>query len=101
MAAKQSPPWSRMRSGKRGLYGTNSRSGRSTLAALECRLEQKHQVLRLLFDLDLRVANDTESALPLHGIAGKQAADEQACLLLDGDQARRRAIAVGQPDEAR
>ena len=29
MAAKQSPPKSRMRSGKRGLYGLNLRSGRS------------------------------------------------------------------------
>ena len=128
MAAKQSPPWSRMRSGKARIVGhefevgpverdelrqlverqhavdeedlvvgdtrarccTKRRSAvrhrgidlepdhRAAAAALERGLEQAHQVFGFFLDFDVAVADDAEGALPLHGIAGEQLADEQA-----------------------
>src|SRR5207302_8993167 len=50
---------------------------RSAPAALEHRLELAHQILGLFLDLDLAVADDAESTLPLDRITGKQPPDEE------------------------
>ena len=52
---------------------------------LERGLEQTHQILGLFLDLDLGIPDDAKRALPLYGITGEQAADEQAGRLLDRD----------------
>ncbi len=72
---------------------------RAAAAALEHALERAHQVLGLFLDLDLGIADDAERALPLHRIAGKQLADEQADRLLERDRADRARTAVRQRDE--
>ena len=73
---------------------------RAAAAPLERGLEQAHQVFGLFLDFDFGVADDAEGALPLDGIAGKQAADEQRGRLLQGDRAGPLVAAAGQPDEA-
>ena len=48
-----------------------------------------------------RVADDPEAALPLHGVAGEEPADEQHDHLLEGDEAGGAGLGeIGQADEA-
>ena len=54
---------------------------------LERGLEQPHQIFGLFLDFDVGVADDPEGALPLHGVAGEQPADEQPGGLLERDHA--------------
>ena len=53
---------------------TSRRITAAAAALLERRLEQAHQILGLFLDLDIGVADDAESALPLHVVAGEQPA---------------------------
>ena len=46
---------------------------RAAPAALEHGLELAHEVFGLFLDFDVGVADDPESALPLHGVAREQA----------------------------
>ena len=73
---------------------------RAAAAALQRGLEQPHQILGLFLDFDVGVADDAEAALPLHGVAGEQPADEQAGRLLQRDEALAAALRVRQADEA-
>jgi hypothetical protein len=73
---------------------------RSASAPLEHRLELAHQVFRLFLDFDFGVADDAEGALSLDRITRKQATDEQARGLFEGDHPRRRrAVRARQADE--
>src|SRR5579885_3503776 len=131
IAAKQSPPKSRIRSGERGLYGVNTRSGRSSMmswrvsasqealqrkhvvgrgvellaeeaqqvarhrfidaqpdhvaapAPLQRRLVEPHQVLGLLLDLDLAIAQDAEHAAPGEREAGEEMVEIEPDQLLE------------------
>src|SRR5690606_33093557 len=56
-------------------------------AALQRALEQAHQILRLLLDLDVGVADDAERARALDLVAGKQLADEKADRIAERDEA--------------
>ena len=67
---------------------------------LSTRLEQADEILGLFLDFDVGVADDAERALPLDGVAGEQARNEQAGRLLERDQADRVAVLAGQADEA-
>ena len=73
---------------------------RSATAALQRRLEHAHKIFRLFLDFEFRVADDAERALPLHRVAGKQPADEQARGLLQRHQPHRLVLARRQTDEA-
>ena len=64
---------------------------------LEQRLEQPHQVLGLLLDLDVAVAQDAEVAAALDLEAGEQEVGEARDQLLEPDEAR---LLAGQADEA-
>ena len=124
IAAKQSPPYSRIRSGKRGVKGGNLRSGRSSstssgevgdaeeagrfedqgLAGVEALADQRlelvghvlleleadhpaapppldrgaeeaDQILGLLLDLDVAVADDPEGAAAEQLVAGEERGD--------------------------
>ncbi len=68
--------------------------------ALQRGLELAHQVLGLFLDFEVAVADDAETALPLHLVAREQPADEQADHLLQRDEALHAALAVRQADEA-
>ncbi len=73
---------------------------RSAPSALEHRLEFAHQVLGLLLDLDLGVANDPESTLPFDGIAREEAGDEKRDDLFERDHAgARHSVATWQAHE--
>ena len=73
---------------------------RAAAAALQRALVQAHEVLGLLLDLDVAVADDPERALAEHLEAGKQQADEGDDQAVERDEARasRRA---GRPAGAR
>ena len=73
---------------------------RSATAAFQRGLEHAHQVFRLFLDFEFGVADDAESALALHGVAGEQPADEQARGLLQRHQPHRLVLARRQADEA-
>ncbi len=74
---------------------------RPTPATLQRGLEQANEVFRLFLDFEFGVPDDAERALTLDGVAGEQAADEQAGGLLKRDQPRRCAfLGGGDPDEA-
>ena len=72
---------------------------RSAAPAFQRGLEQTNQIFRLFLDFQFGVPDDAERALPLHGIAGKQPADEQAGGLFQRDQPHRAVLACGQADE--
>src|SRR6185503_16550346 len=72
---------------------------RSETPALQRRLEQPDQILGLFLDLDIAVADDAETALPLHRIAGEQPPDEQASGMLERDEARAAVLGVRQANE--
>ena len=63
-------------------------------------LEQADQIFGLFLDFEFGVADDAEGALALDGVAGEQAADEQAGGLFQRDQVHRAVLAGGHADEA-
>ena len=67
---------------------------------LQRALEQADQILGLFLDFEFGVADDAEGALALDGVAGEQAADEQAGGLFQRDQVHRAVLARGHADEA-
>src|SRR5690606_27143453 len=67
--------------------------------ALQCALIETNEIFRLLLDLDVAVADNAESALPLDPITGEEAADKQGDRLLDRNEADNSRCAVGQVDE--
>ena len=70
-------------------------------AALERGFKQPHQVFRFFQDFDFEVADNAKCTHALHGVAGKQFADEQARGCLDRDQSHFAAVAgLRQPHEA-
>ena len=71
---------------------------RAAAPSLQRGLEQLDEILGLLLDLDIAVADDPERAGALHLVAGEKLADEQAHRLLDRDEAHM-GLAVRQPDE--
>ena len=75
MAAKQSPPWSRMRSGKRGSKGLNFRSGRS--AGISCveLVQAQHAVDQ---DDVLRLGVQAARAMKLAQVLGHRGLDLDA-----------------------
>ena len=74
---------------------------RAAAAALERALVEPDEILGLLLDLDVAVANDAEGALPEHFVSGKQEPDEGDDQPVERDEARRRALrAVRQAHEA-
>src|SRR4029079_2661507 len=50
---------------------------RTAPAALEHRLEFAHQILGFFLDLNLGITDDTERALPAHGVPREKAPDEK------------------------
>ena len=76
-------------------------------AALERRLVEGDEILGLLLDLDVAVAQDAKGALAARDEAGKQLGDEHADRRLDADEPGSEPGAIrgggvgGQPDEAR
>ena len=69
-------------------------------APLERGFEHPHQVFGFFEDFDFGVADDAKRTDALHGVAGKQLADEQARGCLDRDQPHFAAVAaVRQPHE--
>ena len=71
-------------------------------APLQRALEEADEILRLLLDLDVRVADEPERALAAHLIAGEQTRDEQADRVLKHHEAepRRRIGRARKLDEA-
>ena len=70
-------------------------------ALLQRRLEQAHEILGLLLDLEVAVADEAEGALPLDRVAGEELADEQHGDALERDEAGGAGLGeVGQADEA-
>ena len=70
-------------------------------ALLERRLEHADQILGLFLDLDVGVADHAEHALPLHRIAGEQAARMEDDDLLQGNETAGSGLReIRQPDEA-
>src|SRR5262249_15454091 len=65
----------------------------------QCSLEQTHQILGFLLELDVAVADDAEAALPLYGVSGEELPDEQAGRILERDQPLPAAVRIGQADE--
>ena len=61
---------------------------RAAAPALERALVKPHQVLRLLLDLDVAVADDPERPLAEHLVAGKQEPDEGDDQAVERDVAR-------------
>ncbi len=72
---------------------------RTTAALLERGLVKPHQVFRLFFDFNFRVADGTEGALPLNDVAGKKPANKQRRRFLERDQTNGMIAATWQPDE--
>ena len=73
---------------------------RSAAATLQRRLEQTNQVLRLLLNLEIAVADDPEDALTAHEIAGEEPRREHHDHRLDRDETSPSLpCRVGQPDE--
>ena len=69
-------------------------------ALLERRLVEAHEILGLFLDLDVRVADDPEAALPLQGVAWEKTPGEQRDHLLEGDEAGSAGLGeIGQADE--
>ena len=74
---------------------------RSAPPALEHGLELTYQIFRLLLDLDLGIANDTERTLPFYGVAWEETADKQTDHLLKRDHTGGRcSFRARQADEA-
>ena len=68
--------------------------------ALQGALEQPHQVLRLLLDLDVAVADQPEGARAAHLVAGEKPVDEEPDHVLQRDVADGAFAGIGQPQEA-
>ncbi len=74
---------------------------RSETAALQRALEQEDQILRLLLDFEVAVANDSEQPAPSNAIAGKQILREQPDDVFERNETLAFfALLFGQADEA-
>ena len=60
---------------------------RAAAAALQRALEEADEILGLFLDLDVRVADDAEGALPFDRVAGEEPRDEQRHRLVEADEA--------------
>ncbi len=70
-------------------------------ALLQRRLEQPHEILGLFLDFEVAVADDAETALPLHVVAGEEPAGVEHDHLLERDEAGRAGLGeIRQADEA-
>ena len=73
---------------------------RTAPPALQRALEKPHQVLGLLLDLDVAVADQPEGPRAAHDVAGKQPVDEQADHVLQRDEADAGLARIRQAEEA-
>ena len=60
---------------------------RAAAAALQRALEEADEILGLFLDLDVRIADDAEGALPFDRVAGEEPRDEQRHRLVEADEA--------------
>ena len=81
---------------------TSSRMTVAAAAPLEQRLEHAHQILGLLLDLEVAVADDAEAAEPLHHMAGEKLVEKAPMICSSADEARSARLAeIGEAHEAR
>ena len=73
---------------------------RAAAAALQRALEEADEILGLFLELDVRIADRPEGALPFHRIAGEEPCGEKRHRLVEADEAIDAALARRQADEA-